>query len=130
MSLVGCEASSSAENLDTGCGSGNSAHIVLPCLAPQHRHVPADGGKRHCLSAGGAGTAQKGLREKVQNNQLLAAGVTVWGGRCKSPLCLQDAETVAAAPCARQAQGVCSLVIFQHKPRDKFMPDGAVMGKT
>lgn len=77
MSLVGCE------DLDMDCGSGNGAHIVLPCLVLRDHHVPADGGERHCLS-GRSGWDHTG--RSAQNGveyQLLAVGVAVssWGGR-------------------------------------------------
>lgn len=130
MSLVGCEAFSSAENLDTEGGSGNGAHTET--------HAPLPGPTASLpmvVSAiasqlGEAGTTQKSLHNKKVPNisfsllgSLSPAGV---GG--ENPLWLQDTETIAAALYARRAQGVCSLIIFQHKPGDKVTSDEAMMG--
>jgi len=72
VSLVGYKASPSAENLDTGHGSGNDAQIVVPCLAPWHHHVPA--ASAGASQPGEAGTAWKGLHGKVQNISFLLLG--------------------------------------------------------
>lgn len=70
---------------------------------------------------GEAGTTQKGLHKKVQNNQPLAVGVIVssWGGRWKAPLAVRHWSNCSSTLC-----------IFQQKPGDKFLPDEVVMGKN
>lgn len=123
--LVGCERFSSPKTWTWG-----NVRALVPTSrpqspAPRHHHVPADGDKCHWPPAGEGWDGTKRPSAWGQRNQICVVGVTAssWGGNGKPPLA-EGHQSVGYSTLGRASTRGCPLVIFQHKPGDKIMPDG------
>lgn len=114
MSLVGCEVFSSAEYLNTECGSGNGAHTEIHAPAWPHSTTTS---LLMMVSASGcgpeeAGTTWKGQHKKVQNISFMLLGslspVGVAGE--KPPLAAKHKGSILSSSSSTSQEIDCFLI--------------------